>query len=229
VLSDAGGFVGDSSQFSGRIRNSSQNAAGNLRKMTKTSKALVIAVTVFTVIFMGVAAVMSTARTDWKAKATKEFPSSQIAAQRETIQKLDQGIEDLGRQQKIAEAGIAADEKALFAAETGREAVLEVELKQLIDEAHTLAEQIEVAAKKVEVKQDEDKRLREEVTRLKSQYDDLVAQKDDALTSVKRLRDLLFQAKGVLERVEKRQKALDAEKPRDGTYEDRPAPAASDK
>jgi chromosome segregation ATPase len=229
LLSDAGGFVGDSSQFSGRIRDSSQNAAGKLRKMKKASKALVIAVTVFTVIFMGVAAVMSTARTDWKEKATKEFPSSKIADQRTKIQDFDKNIEDLGRLQKAAEAGIAADEKALVAAESGREAALEVELQQLIDEAHNLADQVEAAARKVEVKQDEDKRLREEVTRLKSQYDDLVAQKDDALASVKRLKDLLFQAKGVLERVEKRQKALDAEKPRDGTYEERPAPAAPDK
>jgi chromosome segregation ATPase len=197
--------------------------------MTKASKALVIAVTVFSVIFMGVSAVISTARTDWKTKATKEFPSSKIAEQREMIGKLDQGIEDLGRQQKIAEVAIAADVKALFAAETGREAALEVELKQLIEEAHTLAEQVEVAAKKVEVKQDEDKRLREEVTRLKSQYDDLVAQKDDALASVKRLKDLLFQAKGVLERVEKRQKALEADMPRDGSYEGRRPAPASDK
>lgn len=198
---------------------------GDYAQMTKASKALVIAVTVFSVIFMGVAAVMSTARTDWRDKATKEFPSSQIAKQRETIQEYDKGIEDLARQQKAVEAGIAADDKAIFAADSGREVALESELKQLIDEAHTLAEQVEVAAKKVEVRQDEDKRLREEVTRLKSQYDDLVAQKDDALTSVKRLRDLLFQAKGVLERVEKRQKALDAEKAHGG-YGDRPGPAS---
>jgi chromosome segregation ATPase len=197
--------------------------------MTKASKALVIAVTVFSVIFMGVAAVMSTAHTDWKEKATKEFPSSKITDQRTKIQDFDKGIEDLGRLQKSAEAAIAADEKALFAAETGREAVLEVELKQLIEEAHTLAEQVEAAAKKVEARQDEDKRLREEVTRLQSQYDDLVAQKDDALTGVKRLRDLLFQAKGVLERVEKRQKALNAERPPDPNYEERPAPAALDR
>jgi chromosome segregation ATPase len=180
--------------------------------MTKASKALVIAVAVFSVIFMGVAAVMSTARTDWKEKATKEFPSSQIAKQRERIQELDKGIEEVARQQKAAEVAIAADVKAVFAAETGREAVLEVELKQLIEEAHNLAEQVEAAAKNVEIRQDEDKRLREEVTRLRSQYDDLVAQKEDALASVKRLKDLLFQAKGVLERVEKRQKALDADR-----------------
>src|SRR5260221_186433 len=141
------GRAGESSQFSGRSRDSSQNAAGNLRKMTKASKALVIAVTVFTVIFMGVAAVMSTARTDWKEKATKEFPSSKIADQRTKIQDLDKGIEDLGRLQKTAEAGIAADEKALFAADIGREAALEGELKQLIHEAHTLSQQVEVAAR----------------------------------------------------------------------------------
>jgi chromosome segregation ATPase len=197
-------------------------------QMTRASKCLVIAVTVFSVVFMGVAAVMSTARTDWKEKATKEFPRSRITEQTTKIGELDKEIEALDKQQKAALASNAADVFAISAPNTGREAQLEVELEKLIEEAHTLADQIEVEAKKVELKQDEDKRRREEVTRLKSQYEDLVAQKDDALANVKRVRDLLYQARGVLSRVEKRMESLDAERRTRERYEDRDsAPAAA--
>jgi len=43
-----------------------------------------------------------------------------IAKQRETIQEFDKGIEEVARQQKAAEVAIAADDKAIFATETGR-------------------------------------------------------------------------------------------------------------
>ena len=183
--------------------------------MTKTSKCLAIAATVFSVLFMGIAAVMSTAQTDWKEKATKEFPQSRIAEQRTQIQDLDKEIESLTKQQEVAEASNKADSLAVTAPQVGRVARLEVELTGLIDEAHKIAEQVEAEARKVDTKQDEGKRLREEVTRLQSQYEDLVAQKLDAQANVKRLRDLLFQARGVLERVKKRQEALNV----DGTYD----------
>ena len=106
---------------------------------------------------------------------------------------------------------IEADTQALVAENTGREATLEAELLQLIEQAHTVAEQVEAEAKKVQLKQDEDTRLREEVTRLKSQYEDLLDQKQSALSNVQRLRDLLFQARGVLERVKRRKAALEGE------------------
>ena len=127
------------------------------------------------------------------------------------IADLDKEIETVGKQHEAAKAGIDADIQAIVVPKTGRDALREAELVQLIDEAHTLSEQFEAEAKKVEVKQEEDKRLREDVTRLKSQYEDLVAHKDDALANVKRLRDLLFQANGLLERVKKRRDALEAE------------------
>jgi chromosome segregation ATPase len=179
--------------------------------MTRASKALVVAVAVFSIVFMGVAAVMSTVRTDWKEKATKEFPKSRIAEQQTQIDDLGKEIDSVTKQHEAAKAGIQADVQAIVAPKTGREAQREAERDQLIAEAHTIHEQIEAEAKKVETKQEEDKRLREEVTRLKSQYDDLVAHKDDALADVKRLRDLLFQARGLLERVRKRRDALEAE------------------
>jgi chromosome segregation ATPase len=188
--------------------------------MTKTSKHLTIVVTVFSIVFMGITAVMSTVRTDWKARATKEFPKDRIAAQMTQLQDLEKEIADLKLRQESAAKNIAADVQAIVAEQVGREAQLQTELAQLIEEAHTLAEQIEVEGKKVQLKQEEDKRLREEVTRLKEQYDDLVAQRSEAIDTVKRQRDLLFQAKGILERVTRRMESLRAEQGKSGEYEE---------
>jgi chromosome segregation ATPase len=179
--------------------------------MTKTSKVLTVLVTAFSILFLGITAVMSTAQTDWKKKAKDEFPKSRIAEQTAQLDDLRKEIESLDKQQKLAEEGIKADSLALTTPETGRVAQLEAELTQLVDEAHKVAVQVEAEAKKVGAKQDQGKHLRDRVTRLTSQYEDLVAQKEDALANVKRLRDLLFQARGVLDRVKKRQEALEAE------------------
>jgi chromosome segregation ATPase len=172
---------------------------------------LAIVLTVFSILFMGVAAVMSTVRTDWKEKATKEFPKSRIAEQKEKINTLDKEIASLERQKKDADAAIEADVKSFLAPQIGREAQLETELEGLVKQIRDLAGQIETEAKKVQLKQDEDKRLREEVIRLKAQYDDLVSQKYDVQETVKRQRDLLFQAKGVLDRVTHRLNLLKAD------------------
>ena len=179
--------------------------------MTKASKVLTIVLTVFSIIFMGVAAVMSTVRTDWKEKATKEFPKARIAEQTAKIADLEKEIASIKSQQEAAAAAIEADIKSFLAPQIGREAQLEAELEKIVEEAHTLAGQVEIAAKKVQLKQDEDKRLREEVTRLRTQYDDLVSQKYDVEETVKRQRDLLFQAIGILERVKHRLELLKAD------------------
>jgi chromosome segregation ATPase len=186
--------------------------------MAKTSKALTIVLVVFAIIFMGVAAVMSTVRSDWKEKATKEFPKSRIDEQKTKIADLDKEIASLETQQKLAAAAIEADIKSFLTPETGREAQLEAELEKIIEESHTLSGEVEIAAKKVQLKQDEDKRLREEVVRLKTQYDDLVSQKYDVEQTVKRQRDLLFQAIGILERVKHRLELLKADEPQAGEY-----------
>jgi chromosome segregation ATPase len=194
---------------------------GETAQMTKLSKLLTVAVAVFAVVFMGIAAVISAARTDWKEKATKELPEtreftkespkSRIASQKTKIEDLDKQIKSQEAQQQAVAAAIEADVKAIADPKTGREAQLEKELADLIEQAGTLAKQIEEQSRIVQSKQDVDKRRREEVTRLKSQYDDLVAQKHGALADVKRYRDLLFQARGLLERVKRRADALKAE------------------
>lgn len=196
--------------------------------MTKSSKALTIVLTVFSILFMGVAAVMSTVRTDWKEKATKEFPKSRIAEQKEKIDSLDKETASLERQQKDAAAAIQADIRSFLAPQIGREAQLETELEGLVKQIRELAGQIETEAKKVQLKQDEDKRLREEVSRLRAQYDDLVSQKYDVQETVKRQRDLLFQAKGVLERVTHRLNLLKADGAGEKGYDGELEPAGKD-
>ncbi|HLJ11330.1 MAG TPA: hypothetical protein VKU82_09075 [Planctomycetaceae bacterium] len=187
--------------------------------MTKASRCLAIAVTVFAVVFMGVAAVMWTVRTDWKHKAQVEFPKKQIDEQNARLTELQKEIESVDKQQKDAVAHIASDVRAIGEPASGRVAQLEKELEELIEKSHAIAGQVEVDAKKVHDKQEVDKRLREEIARLQSQYDDLVAQKQGALADVQKTRDLLFQARGVLERAERRSKALKAQGAQPGKYD----------
>ena len=54
--------------------------------------------------------------------------------------------------------------------------------------------------------------------RLRTQYDDLVSQKYDVEETVKRQRDLLFQARGILERVKYRLELLKADEATEGGY-----------
>jgi chromosome segregation ATPase len=197
--------------------------------MTKASKVLTILVTVFCILYMGIAFVMWTVRTDWKERATKDFPKSRIAEQKTRIDELDKEIAATDKQHEESKKGIAADIAAITAPQIGREAQLEAEWATLSAEASAIAAQIDVEAKKVQVKQEEDRRLREDVHRLMNQYEDLVAQRNDTEADVKRQLDLLFQAKGVLDRVRLRAKLLDAEEGK-SDYEsgsDRTAPAAS--
>src|SRR5439155_22508011 len=112
-------------------------------QMTKASKLLTIAVTVFAVVFMGIAAVISAARTDWRTIATKDYPKARIGEQKTQIEDLDKQIKSLEAQQQAVAAAIDADVKAITAPNTGREAQLEKELAELIEQAGTLAKQIE--------------------------------------------------------------------------------------
>src|SRR6185295_10022459 len=98
----------------------------------------------------------STVRTDWKEKATKEFPRSRVTEQKTQLDDLDKEIKSIARQQTDAEAGIASDSLSISTPTTGRVALLEKELTTLIDEAHKLAEQVEAEAKTVDEKQDQD-------------------------------------------------------------------------
>ncbi len=177
--------------------------------MTTLSRVLTIAVTVFAVLFMGVTAVMTATRTDWKEVATQKFKKADIARQQEQIKALEDRIAELEAARQRALAAIAADEKAIDDPNTGREAEMEKLLADWVQQAHTLAGEAEEQARKADVKLEELKLRREDAVRLQNQFDELVSQKVAAETEAKRLRDLLFQARGVLERLKRRQQSLE--------------------
>lgn len=177
--------------------------------MIKYSRVLTVVVTVFAVSFMAVAAVAVAVRTDWRERI-KKFPSSEISDQQKQLSELDQKITATNEELQAWSAAVEADVKALTDPATGSEAQLEAQLKSLEEQSHKLAEEIEVAARQAQFKLDELKLRREDAFRLQAQYDELVSQKQAAMGEVKRLQDLLVQAKGVLERAQHRQRSLQA-------------------
>jgi hypothetical protein len=215
--------------------------------LTKASKILTVLVTFFSILYMGIAFMMWTVRADWKEKATKEFPKSRIntlvtqeplepqttkdfmTAQTNVLANLDREIAATDKAHEEAKKAIAADIVSITAPQIGREAQLEAEWAQLNAEASAIAGQVDAEAKKVQIKEEEDKRLRDDVHRLMSQYEDLVAQRSDAEANVKRQKDLLFQAKGVLERLRLRARLLDADEGKGEIYPqtENPEPAAT--
>lgn len=180
--------------------------------MNKFSRLLTIFVTVLSVAFMSVAAVSTAARTDWKEAATKTWKKARISEQQQELRDLEEKITAVGNEQKLALASIEADVKALTDPATGREAELEQNLAQLEQQARQLAKDIEEQARKADTKLETLSLRRDDVARLQNQFDEIVSQKEAAQQEAKRLRDLLVQAKGVLDRVERRREALTAEK-----------------
>jgi chromosome segregation ATPase len=174
--------------------------------MTKFSKPLTVFVTLMCVTFMAVTWVMTIARTDWKAELEK-YPASVRSEQSARITELDEQIKTVEERTNAAQAAIGVDISAM----TARDARWVAELKQKLDAAHELAVRVEQQAKLVQAKLDEGKLRREEVVRLMNQYEELVAQKEAAQAEARRLRDLLFQSTGTLERVQRRQELLENE------------------
>lgn len=197
--------------------------------MTRFSRSLTIFVTILSIVFMGVAAVTTATSTDWKEIATKKFPKSRINEQQEQIRKLDESIKATDDAQKLAIAAIATDIKALTDPATGREAELEKQLAATEQRAHELAQQIEAQARKAEAKLDELQLRREDTVRLANQFAELQSQKVATQAEVKRLQDLLFQARGMLDRVRRRHESLEAQIRGTPEAPETPAPAAAEK
>ncbi len=170
---------------------------------TKISKALTVLVTVLSLAFLGATAVSSIARTDWKTKAN-EFPRAKTAELQVEIDKLKKQSDDYAALTPLTIASIAADLKAmeLKAERLNQYAVtLETEDKKLREINATTA----VTA---QAKLDTDKLRREEIQRLQAQYEELVSQRAAAQAEVLRLRDLLYQSRGVLQRAVRRNASL---------------------
>ena len=59
--------------------------------MTKASMVMTVVVTALSFLYIGIAFMMWTVRTDWKERATKEFPKTRISTQQTQIQEPGQG------------------------------------------------------------------------------------------------------------------------------------------
>lgn len=171
--------------------------------MTKISKVLVILVTVLAVGQLGVALVSTAARTDWKKRAA-EFPRAKTQEWKTEAEGFNRRRDDAVRLTEEARRFIDIDSKALAArAESWNQT-----LAQWAEQEHALRNQNAAEAVKVQARQEVDAARRSEVERLALQYQELVAQKEAALAEARRLRDLLYQSRGVLERALRRQKLL---------------------
>lgn len=179
--------------------------------MTRFSRPLTIFVTVIAVIFMGVAWVSTITFTDWREVATKQFPKAEIQKQQTELSRLDSESAAVDKAQQLALAAIEADVKAINDPNTGREVQLEAQLVQFEQQVRDIMQQVEGQARKTDAKLDELKLRREDVTRLQAQHDELASQRKSLEAEVKRLQDLLFQAKAMLERVERRRQWLEEE------------------
>lgn len=180
--------------------------------MTRFSRVLTIVVTVLAVMFMGVAMVTTATSANWRDVATKQFPKAEIQKQQQQLQELEEKIKQVDAAQQLAVVTIEADVKALTDPATGREATLEkTVMAPLEEQTRKVAQEAEVQARKADTRLDELKLRRDDIVRLRGQHDELESQRQASQAEVKRLEDLLFQAKAMLDRVERRRAWLESE------------------
>jgi hypothetical protein len=170
---------------------------------TKISKVLTVLVTVLSLAFLGATAVSSIARTDWKSKLN-EYPRAKSQELQTQIDALKKQSDEYAALTPQTLAAIAADQKAMVA----KSVVLNQYAATLEAEDEKLREANAATAVTAQEKLDIDKLRREEVQRLQAQYEELVSQRGAAEAEVLRLRDLVYQTRGVLQRAVSRNESL---------------------
>jgi chromosome segregation ATPase len=173
--------------------------------MTKFSKVLTVLLVVFSVSFMALSAVSLMSSTDWKSR--KKDLSEKTAEQTRELAALETEYAGWDKRLQDAKNTITQDVAAL----KKKEEVLAAALAKQEEAASALAGQTVVKAKEAQAKRDEARLRREETVALRNQLDELRTQKRDAEAEERRLSDLLVQAQGTLERVERRQELLAAD------------------
>jgi len=170
---------------------------------TTISKVLTVLVTALSLAFLGATAVSSIARTDWKGKAN-EYPRNKTQELQNQIEVLKKQAEEYAALTPKTIAAIDVDQKSMLAkAET-----LKAYAAQLESEDKKSRQQNDATAVTAQEKLDVDKARREEVVRLQAQYEELLSQRIAAEAELTRLRDLLNQSRGVLERAVRRNQSL---------------------
>jgi hypothetical protein len=170
---------------------------------TTISKVLTVLVTALSLAFLGAAAVSSVARTDWKLKAN-EYPRNKTQELQGKIDLLKAEADNYAQQTPLVVAAIDTDQKSMIA----KAEVLKAFSVQQESEDKKLRQQNDATAVAAQGKLDVDKARREEVVRLQAQFEELLSQRLAAEAEVARLRDLLNQSRGVLERAARRNQSL---------------------
>jgi chromosome segregation ATPase len=187
--------------------------------MTKFSKVLTVLATFLSIAFMGLAFVSwATALTDHRQRDTDL--KARIQPQKDRLTQLEGEIARTENRLKDAQLAIAADLPAFKA----RETLYQTQLDELAKTSGELSVQIAALSKKAREVGDEASLRREEGIQLANQLAELRAQKADAETEKQKLTDLLVQAQGVLDRVQRRNGNLKSDLPA-GAYDDAAAPA----
>ena len=172
--------------------------------LTKISQSLTVLVTVLSLAFMGGAMASSIARTNWKEKVANEYPRAKIQELQTQIDAFTKERENYAALVQPTLAAIDADQKAMVA----KAGMLNEYARKLETDDVAAREANAASAVKAQQKLDTDKARREEVQRLFAQYEELLSQRQEAEAEVRRLRDLLYQSRGVLQRAEGRNSAL---------------------
>ncbi|MFM8583562.1 MAG: hypothetical protein ACKOFW_19020 [Planctomycetaceae bacterium] len=172
--------------------------------LTKISQSLTVLVTVLSLAFMGGAMASSIARTNWKEKVANEFPRAKIQELQTQIDAYTKERDNYAALVQPTLAAIEADQKAMVA----KAGMLNEYARKLETDDVAAREANAASAVTAQQKLDTDKARREEVQRLFAQYEELLSQRQEAESEVRRLRDLLYQSRGVLQRAEGRNLAL---------------------
>lgn len=170
---------------------------------TTISKVLTVLVTALSLAFLGAAAVSSIARTDWKGKAN-EYPKTKTQELAGKIETFKAEAANYAQQTPLVVAAIDVDQKSMIA----KAEVLKNYSTQQEAEDKKRRQQNDATAVAAQGKLDVDKARREEVVRLQAQFEELLSQRLAAEAEVARLRDLLNQSRGVLERAARRNQNL---------------------
>lgn len=170
---------------------------------TTISKVLTVLVTALSLAFLGATAVSSIARTDWKAKAN-EYPRTKAQELQTQIDLLKKQAEEYAALTPKTISAIDIDQKSMIA----KAEALKTYAAQLEAEDKKARQQNDATAVTAQEKLDVDKARREEVVRLQAQYEELLSQRIAAEDELLRLKDLLNQSRGVLERAVRRNQSL---------------------
>lgn len=173
--------------------------------MNKASKILTIFLVFASVAFAGFSAVSFLARSDLKSKAAV-FPDK-IAAQQKILEEIEPEIVRFEARLKEAQIAIKLDLEGI----KRRETALEAELKKLQADSREISAKITAEVKKAQQVRDVAKARREDSIRLSSELGILQTQLHAAMAERQRLKDLLRQAEGTLERAERRKLLLEAD------------------